>query len=159
MTESTDFIKDFQKDHQKMLALVNSFKDAAGTKNTAKAKQILDEIETIANAHFAFEETYLYPRLRRLVSQITEGLSGSHETMREFISKARDLLGGNKPDKTDSFFKNLPKLSEFFDTCNSLAFLAGKFNEYDKNDLNARYKECCRLNSREVIKIYETDRA
>lgn len=153
MAQNADFIKDFQKDHQQLLALVNSFKDAAKAKDTAKAKGLLEKIETAANTHFIFEETYLYPRIRRLVSQITEGLSASHQLMRDFITKSQDLLNNNKLDKTDSLFKDLPKLSEFFDTCSNLAFLADKFSEYDKNDLNERYKECCQLNSPGTIKI------
>ena len=154
MTDNVNFIKDFQKDHEQLLAFVNFFKDAVQVKNTAKAKQILEKIETIANTHFIFEETYLYPRIRRLVSQITEGLSASHQLMWDFIVKSQDLLKSNRMDKTDSLFENVKELSESFDSCNGLAYLADKFSEYDKNDSNERYKECCQLtHSPDTVKM------
>lgn len=153
MAKDSDFIKDFQKDHDQILALVDSFKQALSAKDKAKAEQILEKIETTANAHFIFEETYLYPRLRRLVSQITEGLSASHELMRSFIAKAGGLLSDDNLDKTGPLFEDVPKLSKLFDACGSMTFLADKFSEYDKNDLNERYKECSQLNSPGAIKI------
>ena len=74
MPRLKNFIVDFQKDHSDLFKLVGSFSKAVKSRNLTQGKEILNKIDSIANGHFLFEETYLYPRLRRLVFEITENL-------------------------------------------------------------------------------------
>jgi len=138
------FIDDFQKDHSKLNALFVSFRKAIQVSNRKKAKEILCEINDIIEGHFNFEETYLYPRLRRLVSEITTNLQNGQETMWEFVSKSRNFLEDSKAskDKLNSLLGMLPGLSGLLSQCNDLLPLAKRFNEEDRIDLDKRFKEC-----------------
>lgn len=140
------FVADFEKEHFKLNNLLSSFKKAVEASNLKRGREILCQIAQITEGHFAFEETYLYPRLRRLVSEITVNLENGQETMREFVSKSRNFLEDNKTSKDEqlSLLNILPRLSEFLNQCNDLLPLAKRFNTDDRADLDKRFKECCR---------------
>lgn len=139
------FMDDFQKDHSKLLNLVTSFRSAIETSKLDKAKEILTKMDGLSNRHFSFEENYLYPRLRRLVIQITEGLHCQQQMVREFISKSGSFLNKKRcnKNKLTSLLDMLPGVSKFFKDCNDLVFLVEKFDKEDKDDLNRRFRECC----------------
>lgn len=141
------FIDNFQKDHSKLNILFASFKKAIQVSNRKKAKEILSKINDIIEGHFNFEETYLYPRLRRLVAEITTNLQSGQEVMRKFISKSSNFLEDNKKNKEDlsSLLDMLPTLSGFLNQCNDLVPLAKKFNEGDRMDLNKRFAACHKI--------------
>ncbi|MEK6714951.1 MAG: hemerythrin domain-containing protein [Candidatus Omnitrophota bacterium] len=143
MARVDSFIDDFQKDHLELLNLVNSFQGAIESSDCYEAKNILTKIDDLANRHFDFEENYLYPRLRRLVLEITENLRREQETVREFIDKSRRALEKNSLHKFElsDLLKTSPRLSKFFEECDDLASLAEKFSEEDKEDLKRRFKE------------------
>lgn len=138
-----NFFDNFQKDHSELDSLITSFRKAVETPDRVKAKGILSRINEITEGHFSFEETYFYPRLRRLVSEITENLRREQETVRDFMTKSKSFLGRNKSKESElsSLLDMLPRLSMFLKQCNDLIPLARKFNQYDKEDLNKRFKE------------------
>lgn len=144
MARFNNFIENFQKDHTVLLELISSFQGAVETTNREKAKTILRRIEDMADGHFSFEENYLYPRLRRLILEITGNLGNEQETMRNFLVKSRELLNKNKLGKNEMSYilEMLPRLSKLFEDCNDLISLAKKFNKPDRDDLNQRYQEC-----------------
>ncbi len=144
MPKYNNFIDNFLKDHTKLLELVSEFHNALETLNRDKARGILRKIEYITEGHFSFEENYLYPRLRRLILEITGNLGKEQETMKDFLTKSRMLLDKNKLDRDKLFYilETLPKLSKQFCECNDLISLAKKFSKDDKDDLNQRFKEC-----------------
>ena len=143
-----NFIDAFQKDHGRLLALFTYFQKAVEVSKRDEAKEILSQINAISEGHFSFEETYFYPRLRRLVSEITEKLRNEQQMMRAFVRKSQDAL--NKDLNTDNFHKEdlsgilemLPRLSVFMMQCNDLVHLAKRFNKEDREDLDKRFKEC-----------------
>lgn len=138
------FIDNFQKDHSKLNTLFASFRVALEAQNCKKAKEILCQINDIIDGHFNFEETYLYPRLRRLVAEITTNLQKGQCAMRNFISKSKNFLDNNKKskEKLSSLLDMLPQLSSFLSQCNDLVPLARKFNEGERMDLNKRLEAC-----------------
>lgn len=143
ISKTDNFIDGFQKDHRQLLELIISFRNAIESANRKKAKEILNKMDGILGGHFSFEETYLYPRLRRLVSEITEKLSNEQQTMKEFIEKSKNLLKKNKLTKNETpILDMLPRLCKILVDCNELVFLAKKFNKEDEDDLNLRFKEC-----------------
>lgn len=144
MPAHTNFIDGFQKDHSELEKLFGSFQKAIESSRTGEAKEILNKIDDIATVHFGFEETYLYPRLRRLLMQMTEDLSNEQKAMREFVNQARAALsrGAAGKDKLSSVLGGIASLTELFKKCSGLAFLAEKFEQKDKDDLNQRFMEC-----------------
>lgn len=154
MPRLNNFIQDFQKDHSKLQSLIYSFGTAIKSSNLDKAREILNLVDKIASDHFNFEETYLYPRLRRLVLELTHNLQNEQQTMKDFINKSRLLL-----DKDSKVNKNglacllqpLPRLSKIFKECGDLFYLVNKFSKEDKDDLNLRFKECCSAKSLSAV--------
>ena len=146
MPRLNNFIKDFQKNHSKLLGLISSFRKTMESLHLPKARKILDEIDTITNGHFNFEEIYLYPRLRRLVLETTQNLHKEQQTTRGFISKSRGLLEKNKLTRFEisNILDMVSRLSKLFKDCDNLVFLVDKFNERDKKDLNKRFRDCCK---------------
>ncbi len=144
MPKSDNFIDRFLEDHTELLELVSKFHNAVETLNQDKARGILRKIEYITEGHFSFEENYLYPRLRRLILEITGNLGKEQETMRDFLAKSKVLLGKDKldRDKLSYILETLPRLSKLFSECNDLISLAKKFSKDDKDDLNQRFLEC-----------------
>ena len=145
MLRLNNFVDNFQKDHSKLINLVTSFRKAIESTNHGEAKEILTKIDNLANGHFNFEENYLYPRLRRLISQITQNLHREQQRMKEFIEESRSFLDKHGVDKNrlSGILDTLPQLSKFFKDCNDLVFLIEKFDKKDKDDLELRFKECC----------------
>ena len=137
-----NFFDNFQKDHSELDSLITSFRKAVETPDRVKAKGILSRINEITEGHFSFEETYFYPRFRRLVSEITENLRREQEAVRDFVTKSKSFLERNKSKESElsSLLDTLPRLSMFLEQCNDLIPLARKFNQYDKDDLNKRFK-------------------
>ena len=146
MPRAHNFIDDFQKDHSELLDLLKSFHRAIESSNINEAKGILNRIDGITSGHFSFEETYLYPRLQRLVREITGRLHNEQEAAKEFIRKSRNALNRNKVGRPEalSLLVMLPKLSKFFEDCNRITSLAEKFDEEEKEDLSKRFRECSR---------------
>jgi len=144
MPRAHNFIDDFQKDHSELLDLLKSFHRAIESSNINEANGILNRIDDITSGHFSFEEAYLYPRLQRLVREITERLHNEQEATKEFIRKSRNALSRNKMGRSETLplLAILPRLSKFFEDCNSIASLAEKFDEEEKKDLSRRFREC-----------------
>lgn len=125
-----NFIDGFQKDYSRLLALFTSFQKAIEASKADEAKEILSQINAISEEHFTFEETYFYPRLRRLVSEITEKLYNERQIMGDFLRKSHNFL--NKDLKMNNFnqkdlssiLEMLPRLSLLMMQCNDLVHLA-----------------------------------
>ena len=143
------FIADFQKVHTDLLNLISSFGRAVESANLSQAKEFLNEIDNVTNGHFNFEETYLYPRLRRLVIEMTERLHNEQEAMREFMVQATAILKRTKLSKNEvaTILGMTPRLSNLFNDCNKLVSLAENFRDEDKEDLSRRFKECSKAKS------------
>ena len=143
MAGNGNFVDNFQKDHTELLALVTSFREAVKSSDRDGAKEILDKMNDIANSHFNFEETYLYPRLRRLMSELTKSLLGEQQAMTEFIMKSRKILINKAVGKKElkELLDTVPRLSKFLKECDDLVLLAGKFNKEDEDYLNRRLRE------------------
>ncbi len=143
MSRAHNFIDDFQKDHSELLDLLKSFRSAIESSNINEAKGILNKIDGITSGHFSFDETYLYPRLQRLVREITGRLHNEQEATKEFIRKSRNTLSRNKIGRPDALplLAMLPKLSKFFEDCNKITLLADRFDDEEKEYLHKRFKE------------------
>ncbi len=143
MSRAHNFIDDFQKDHSELLDLLKSFRSAIESSNINEAKGILNKIDGITSGHFSFDETYLYPRLQRLVREITGRLHNEQEATKEFIRKSRNTLSRNKIGRPDALplLAMLPKLSKFFEDCNKITLLADRFDDEEKKYLHKRFKE------------------
>ena len=143
MPRIDNLIDDFQKDHSELLGLMKTFHSAIASSNKNEARQVLDKIDGITNSHFSFEETYFYPRLQRLVREITGRLHNDQQVMREFICKSRKTLAKDKMSRNDldPLLAMIPKLSKFFEDCNKITFLAERFDDEEKEYLHKRFKE------------------
>lgn len=144
ISDIDNFIDGFQKDHDELVTLFTSFQKAIEASKTDEAKKILSRIDTLSKGHFSFEETYFYPRLRRLVSEITEKLRNEQQIMRDFIKKSQSFLNMDNFNKKDlsGILEMLPRWSVFMMQCNDLIHLAKRFNKEDRDDLDRRFKEC-----------------
>jgi hemerythrin len=154
MPRAHNFIDDFQKDHSELLGLLKSFHRAIESSNINEANGILNRIDDITSGHFSFEETYLYPRLQRLVREITGRLHNEQEATKEFIRKSRNTLSRNKVGRPEvlSLLAMLPKLSKFFEDCDKITFLAKRFDDEEKEYLHKRFKECSKKEKRLILR-------
>lgn len=145
MAGNKNFLDGFQEQHRELLKLVDSFRKAVDASNPDKAKKIISEIDDIAERHFAFEQTYLYPRIRRLVREMTERLQGEQEILRSFVVESRKALNGGrfKKDKISAGLSKLPDVSKSLNECDELVFIARKFDKHDEDDLERRFREIC----------------
>ncbi len=143
MAENKNFLDEFQEQHRELLKLVTSLRKAVGMSNPDKAKKIISDIDNIARRHFNFEQTYLYPRIRRLVREMTERLQGEHERLRKFVSESRTALNDGRlsKDKMSDILATLPEISKFINDCDDMAFIARKFDRYDEEELRRRFME------------------
>lgn len=139
-----NFIDGFQNDHGRLSSLFSSFQKAIEASKTNEANKILSQINAISEGHFSFEETYFYPRLRRLVLEITERLRNEQQKMRQFVEKSKTFLAKDKSTKEElsCLLEMLPQLSVFMRQCNELVPLAKRFNKEDRDDLDRRFKDC-----------------
>lgn len=143
MADDKNFIREFQRQHTELLRLVNSFREAVNASNPDKAEKIISKIDDIAERHFNFEQTYLYPRMRRLVREMTERLQGEQEILKSFVDESKKVLGDGRfrKDRMSTVLNKSADISKFINDCDSLAFIARKFDKYDEEDLNRRFKE------------------
>ena len=143
MAGNGNFVDNFQKGHATLLSLVASFSETVKSSDSEGAREILDKMNDIANSHFNFEETYLYPRLRRLMFELTKSLLGEQQAMTEFIMKSRKILINKAVGKKElkELLDTVPRLSKFLKECDDLVFLARKFNKEDEDYLNRRLRE------------------
>lgn len=144
MPKTKNFIDEFKNDHFKILSLISSFKETIESSDTLRAKDILDKLNSTAEGHFSFEQVYLYPRLRRLIHEITQNLYKEQQAIKDFIAGSKELLENGKLNKQKvvSILEALPRLSNLFKDCNDLVSLTEKFSYEEKEDLRQKFKEC-----------------
>ena len=139
----SELVSDLQKDHIELSNLVFSFQNALGVSDKKEAKKILDKIVNMTNNHFKFEEGYLYPRLRRLISEIIERLNNEQKTIREFVSQMHRALHMSRISKNKLYdmSKFIPVVSQHLRDCDDLIVMADKFGREEKDELNRKLKE------------------
>lgn len=153
MPRAPNFIDDFQKDHSELLGLIRAFHSAIAYSNKSEANEILNRIDSMIDSHFSFEESYFYPRLQRLVREITGRLLSDQKDMREFICKSRRTLSKDRITKADldSLLAMIPRLSKFFEDCGKITFLAESFDDEEKEYLHKRFKERSKEEKRLIL--------
>lgn len=139
----SELVSDLQKDHIELSNLVFSFQNALAASDKKEAKKILDKIVDMTNKHFRFEEGYLYPRLRRLISEMIEKLSNEQKTIREFVSQMHRVLHMPRIGKNRLYdiSKFIPIVSQHLNDCDDLIIMANKFGIEERNELNRKFKE------------------
>lgn len=144
MPKSNSIIQSLRQDHSELSKLILDFRRAIELTHFSQAKEVLGKIEQIAKAHFEFEETYLYPRLRRLVLEITNALRQEIQIFNDFIKKVKISLEKKKLDenKLISLLTLLPAMLESLKECDYLILLSKKFGRQDLEDLSRRFIQC-----------------
>lgn len=142
MPKTENFIGNFKKDHRELTSLITDFKEAVKASDINKARIIMAKIEFIAGGHFDFEETYLYPRLRRLISEITENFCSNQKQIKDFITRSKKALSKkSSQEELKPLLNELPGMLKYFKDCDDLTILTEKFRKEDIEDLNRRFEE------------------
>ena len=160
MKKLNKFTVDLKKDHIELLNLINSFRKAVEASHQDRAKEILERMDNLASGHFNFEEIYLYPRLRRMIMQVTKSLCNEQKILGEFIFRSRCLLKKNNLSRNGlrGILEMLPRLSKLFAECDSLTSLIKKFGKEDKEDLNQRFYEFRKTKNWSISKSFRERR-
>ena len=93
MVKANSLVSDLRKAHQEMSDLAGAFSDALAEHDKKRARRLLARIDEMASGHLSFEQGYLYPRMRRLVSEMMNRFDGERKTIKEFIEESRGALG------------------------------------------------------------------
>lgn len=143
MPNDKDFIGAFQQDHNKIKNHVNSLQKSIKNLQITQSRTILNKIEELVEPHFKFEEDYLYPRLQRLMREITQKLYNEHQAVLKFFKEATDIVKKDRLSKIEkeNILNNLTKFYTILEQCEDLANFAERFDVSDKDDLNKRFKE------------------
>lgn len=136
-------VSDLQKDHIELSNLVFSFQNTLAVSDKKEARKILGKIVNMTNSHFRFEEGYLYPRLRRLISEIIERLNDEQKTIREFVSQMHRALHMPRVSKNKLYdiSKFIPIVSQHLKDCDDLIVMANKFGREERDELDRKLKE------------------
>ena len=142
--EKSELVAGLKKDHLELSSLVSSFQNALAATNKNQARKILSEIVDATNNHFKFEQGYLYPRLRRLISQTIDKLDSEQKTIKGFIDDMRQAImeRGNK-NRLHGISKFIPVVSQHLKDCDDLVVIAEKFSKEEKEELSQKFKEHC----------------
>ena len=143
MPNDKDFIGAFQQDHYRIKNHVNSLQKSIENSQITQARTILNKIEALVESHFKFEEDFLYPRLQRLMREITLKLYNEHQVVLKFFKEATDIVKKDRLSKIEkeNILNNLTKFYTILDKCEDLTYFAKKFDGADKDDLSRRLKE------------------
>ncbi len=138
-----ELISELQKDHIELSNLVFSFQNALTASDKKEAGKILGKIVDMTNNHFKFEEGYLYPRIRRLMSEVIEKLGGEQKTIKGFISQMQHALHMTRVNKNRLYdiSRFIPLVSQHLKDCDDLIVTADKFGKEEKDELNRKFKE------------------
>ena len=139
-----NLVDSLQKDHQELSDLAVSFQNALTDFDREKVRKILGRIDSVAKAHFEFEENYLYPRMLRLTRQLAEKLSTDRRAINEVIIKTECALRQKRlrKDRLSNLSGISTLLSRHLKDCHDVVILAAKFEEEEKNKLNQKLNEC-----------------
>jgi len=88
-----DVIKEFREDHGKVRDGLLDLSDALQKHDVTKARQILNNINTLVGPHFRYEEEALYPSLRQFLGEYVDQLLKEHENVINTAKSAAQLLG------------------------------------------------------------------
>jgi hemerythrin len=140
---SNDLVSNLKKDHNELYSLIGSFTDTLTGSGLRQPRNILRQIEDVAQVHFKFENDYLYPRMRRLLLVLLEKLCIEQRTVQEFIGKSHSILNKrNRLTKNSSAIvtEMVSAISKHLKDCDDVILLADKFGDEEKNELNKKLK-------------------
>lgn len=131
----TPLIAEFLKDHQQFSRLLLEIKRLLEKGDLKSARQRAVELDQLAGAHIAYEESELYPRLEKLTNKAVseELLVDQHD---EVLEAVRLLVADGEltPDEVE-------KAKEAFDVglthaehCGSLISLMGQLQEAEQKE-------------------------
>ncbi|KKO19858.1 MAG: hypothetical protein BROFUL_01417 [Candidatus Brocadia fulgida] len=131
-----DPIAEFREDHRKVRDGLLELMEALQSKNVAKARKILDEINVLVGPHFRYEEEVLYPTLRVFLGEYVDQLLTEHDGV---IATARSCAGLLKKDSlTDEEAKLAVSAARALlvhvSNCDGLSILSERLN---KNEIDA----------------------
>ncbi|OQZ02592.1 MAG: hemerythrin [Candidatus Brocadia sp. UTAMX2] len=135
-----DPIAEFREDHRKVRDGLLELMEALQSKNVAKARKILDEINVLVGPHFRYEEEVLYPTLRVFLGEYVDQLLTEHDGV---IATARSCAGLLKKDSlTDEEAKLAVSAARALlvhvSNCDGLSILSERLN---KNEIDALSKK------------------
>src|SRR3989338_6674343 len=99
MAYRNSLVENVRKDHDQHLSLITQFRNALSSRKKKDAKEIFSNLDRTLARHFEFEVNYLYPRMRRLVLEMTERLCLKQKQITTSIKKSQRILDKNRVNK------------------------------------------------------------
>lgn len=140
---SKGLVDEVQKDHRLSFNLITQFREALSSRKKKEAEKILGRLDEALARHFDFEVSYLYPRMRRLILEITDRLCARQERIKNSIKEAQHLLNRDNvgKDKLSTITDALEMISSHLGDCAGIVSLANNFCKEEKDELGQRFKE------------------
>ncbi len=92
MVNKIDPIAEFREDHRKVRDGLLDIIEALKAKDVKKARQILDNLNTLVGPHFRYEEETLYPALKVFLGEYVDQLLSEHDGVIDTAKTCATLL-------------------------------------------------------------------
>ncbi len=140
---SLDPITEFRDDHRKVRDGILAITEALGRKDVQKAREILDELNTLVGPHFRYEEETLYPALRKFLGEYVDQLLREHNTVIDTARTCAELL--QKDVLTDQEAEDAKRaamaLLVHVSNCDGLAILSERFSREELEEMGRKFEE------------------
>lgn len=135
-----DAITEFREDHRKVRDGLLEIIKALQSKDVAKAREILGEINVLVGPHFRYEEETLYPSLRVFLGEYVDQLLKEHDGVIETARACARLL--EKGSLTDSEAQEAAKAARALlvhvSNCDGLAILSERLSPAELDNLGEK---------------------
>ncbi len=140
MTAAATFTETFRQEHRHVRDLLFDLIDAFGSRDLARASDLLEEIASATGPHFRYEEESLYPNLVGVFgSSYVDKLLGDHDqavrTARRLVELAgkQELSDADVDEAVTGVQSILPHVSD----CDGLSIMVERFPEHTINSILA----------------------
>lgn len=138
-----DPINEFREDHRKVRDGLIEIIEALKSKDVARAREILGELNTVVGPHFRYEEETLYPTLRVFLGEYVEQLLEEHDGVIETARTCARLLekGTLTDEEADEAAHAARALLVHVSNCDGLAILSERLNPEQLKELGEKFSQ------------------
>lgn len=132
-----DVIQEFREDHRKVRDGLLDLSDALQRRELLRARQILNNINTVVGPHFRYEEESLYPALRQFLGEYVDQLLKEHDGVINTAKGAAQLLSKDRltDEETTNAIKAARSLLVHVSNCDGLGILTERLSAKELSQL------------------------
>ncbi len=122
-----DFFTEFRSDHRFVLRTLMDIRKAVDAGEYARARELVEALDSAAGPHMEFEERFLYPSLAPLIGdERVNSLISDHKSAAELVQKAKEVLSKEQlsVDEVSFLHKFIQEFLQHASDCEGTALLA-----------------------------------